>query len=402
MESHFIAVSDRVKLIKPSPTLAVNAKAKAMKAGGADVLNFSVGEPDSDTPLHVCLAGTQAIDAGFTRYTAVPGILELREAIVARMAADKGWQYDPEQIQVSCGGKHGLYNMAQALFNPGDEVLIPAPYWVSYPPIVQLTGAIPVLVPLLEKDDFDLDPGVLKKYVTSRTRAIILNSPSNPTGSIFSQSTLEVIAKMALERGWVIISDDIYNTIVYEGGSLPHILDIDPRLKEQTIVLNGVSKSFAMTGWRIGYSAGPKHIIAAMNKIQGQSTSNPSSISQKAALAAVSGPQDFSVEMTKAFLPRRDYIVKELLTIPGITCVVPKGTFYVFPNFSAYYGREVKGRRIGGSVDMSDYLLEEALLAVVPGAAFGADPFIRFSFATAMPVIEEGMKRLQQALARLV
>lgn len=401
MESPVIAVSERVRQIKPSPTLAVNSKAKALKATGADVLNFSVGEPDFDTPLHVSAAGKEAIDSGFTRYTAVPGIIELREAIVKRMADDKGWQYEPDQIQVACGGKHGLYNMAQALFNPGDEVLIPTPYWVSYPPIVQLAEAVPVLVPLLEEDDFDLNPKVLDQYATPKTRAIILNSPSNPTGSIFSRATLEAIANMAIERGWIVVSDDIYDTIVYEEGKLPHILDVDPRLKEQTLVLNGVSKSFAMTGWRIGYTAGPKHIIAAMNKIQSQSTSNPSSVSQKAALAAVSGRQDFSAEMTKAFRPRRDYFVRELVAIPGITCTLPKGAFYVFPNFSAYYGKEVLGRKIAGSVDMADYLLDKALLAVVPGAAFGADAFIRFSFATAMPVIEEGMKRLKQALAEL-
>lgn len=397
-----ISLADRMKLIKPSPTLAVNAKAKAMKAAGADILNFSVGEPDFDTPAHVCEAGKKAIDEGFTRYTAVPGIPELREAIAARYATDRGWYYESEQVQVCCGGKHGLYNMAQALFGPGDEVLIPTPYWVSYPPIVLLAGATPVFVPLDESQNFDLTVENLSKCVTDKTRGIILNSPSNPTGAIFSAQALEKVAQMALEKGWVIISDDIYDTIVYDGNAqLPHILDIEPKIKEQTIILNGVSKSFAMTGWRIGYSLGPKHVIAAMNKIQSQSTSNPASISQKAALAAVSGPQDFPGLMKQSFLPRREFILSELTSIEGITCVNPGGAFYVFPNFSAYYGRKFNGKVIVGSVEMSEYLLEESFLATVPGAAFGADQFIRFSFATSMDAIEVGMKRLKTALAKL-
>lgn len=396
-----ISLADRMKLIKPSPTLAVNAKAKAMKAAGADILNFSVGEPDFDTPAHVCAAGKNAIDEGFTRYTAVPGIPELREAIVARYAADRGWHYEADQVQVCCGGKHGLYNMAQALFGPGDEVLIPTPYWVSYPPIVLLAGATPVFVPLDENENFDLTAENLSRCVTDKTRGIILNSPSNPTGAIFSAKALEKVAQMALERGWVVISDDIYDTIVYEEVQVPHILDIEPKMKDQTIILNGVSKSFAMTGWRIGYSLGPKHVIAAMNKIQSQSTSNPASISQKAALAAVAGPQDFPGMMKQSFLPRREFIVGQLTAIEGISCVNPAGAFYVFPNFSAYYGKKFNGKVIAGSVEMSEYLLEESFMATVPGAAFGADEFVRFSFATSMDAIEEGMRRLKEALGKL-
>jgi len=396
-----INLAERVKQIKPSPTLAVNAKAKAMKAAGADILNFSVGEPDFDTPEHVRNAGKAAIDDGFTRYTAVPGIPELREAIARRFADDRGWQYTPEQIQVACGGKHGLYNMAQALFGPGDEVLVLAPYWVSYPDIIQLAGATPVIVPLTEEKAFDLEAEVLAKYVTDRTRGIIINSPSNPTGSVFSREALEAIGKMALEGNWVIITDDIYDTITYTDGQPPHILDINPALIDQTLVLNGVSKSFAMTGWRIGYTAGPQHIIAAMNKIQSQSTSNPSSVAQKAALAAVTGPQDFPGKMKEAFIPRLDFILDALADIEGVTCVKPSGAFYVFPNISAYFGRSFNGKKIEGSLDLADYLLEEALIAAVPGVAFGADRFIRFSFATSMDVIEEGMKRLKKALGDL-
>jgi len=399
--SEIIALASRVTQIAPSPTLAVNAKAKALKAAGADILNFSVGEPDFDTPAHVCAAGKKAIDDGHTRYTAVPGIPELREAVVSRFKEDHGWDYSPDQIQVSCGGKHGLYNIFQAVINPGDEVLIPAPYWVSYPPMVQLAGGVPVIIPLAEEDDFDLNPAVLDKYASDKTRAIMINSPSNPTGSLFSAQALEAIGKMALERGWLVITDDIYETITYLDGKLPHILDVDAKLVDQTVVLNGVSKSFAMTGWRIGYSAGPTHIIKAMNKIQSQSTSNPSAPAQYAALAALTGPQDFPATMQKAFLPRRDFFVEDLRSIPGVSCVNPKGAFYVFPNFSAYYGKSFQGKAINDSVALADYFLDEAKVASVPGAAFGADDFVRFSFATSMDVIREGMQRIKNALTQL-
>ncbi len=401
MSEQIISLAERMSQIKPSPTLAVNAKAKEMKAAGADILNFSVGEPDFPTPDHVCDAGKKAIDEKFTRYTAVPGIPELREAIVKRFKDDHGWDYEADQVQVSCGGKHGLYNIAQALFGPGDEVLVPTPFWVSYPPIITLTGATPVLVPLEEKDDFDLTEENLKKFATKKTKGIILNSPSNPTGAVFSAKALRLVADMALAEGWVVISDDIYETIVYGDEPLAHILDVAPELKEQVVISNGVSKSFAMTGWRMGYTLGPKHVIAAMNKIQSQSTSNPSSVAQRAALAAVAGPQDFPNTMKESFLPRRDYIISEMTSIPGVTCVVPKGAFYVFPNLSAYFGKSYDGKTIEGSVDMSAYLLEKSFMATVPGAAFGADEFVRFSFAASMDDIKEGMKRLKEAIANL-
>ncbi len=401
MSKNQIALADRVTQIKPSPTLAVNAKAKALKAAGADILNFSVGEPDFDTPEHVCAAGKKAIDDGHTRYTAVPGIPELRDAVVNRFKEDHGWQYTPEQIQVSCGGKHGLYNIFQAIINPGDEVLIPAPYWVSYPPMVQLAGGTPVIVPMEEKDDFDLNPDILAKYVTGKTRAIIVNSPSNPTGSLLSGSALDAIARLAIKNNWLVITDDIYETMTYTDDALPHILDVDGRMKEQTVILNGVSKSFAMTGWRIGYSAGPDHIIKAMNKIQSQSTSNPSAPAQYAALAALTGPQDFPQTMIEAFLPRRDFFVSDLNAIDGVSCVNPNGAFYVFPNFSSYYGKSFKGNAINDSVALADYFLDEAKVASVPGIAFGADDFIRFSFATSMDVLQEGMNRIKDALAAL-
>ncbi len=396
-----ITLADRVLQVPPSPTLAVNAKAKALKAAGADILNFSVGEPDLSTPAHVCEAGKQAIDAGHTRYTPVAGILELREAVCTRFREEQGWEYVPEQVQVSCGGKHGLYNIFQAILNPGDEVLIPSPYWVSYPPMVQLAGGTPVIVPLKEEHDFDLDPAALAQYATAKTKAIILNSPSNPTGAVYTQAALEAVAKMAYDHGWLVVSDDMYEELTYTEGKIAHILNVDPRLKEQLVISNGVSKSFAMTGWRIGYSVGPIEVIKAMNKIQSQSTSNPAAPSQYAALAALSGPQDFPGQLREAFLPRRAFFVKELRAIKGVTCVNPMGAFYVFPNFSAYFGKSFQGKTIDGSVALADYFLSEAKVASVPGAAFGADAFIRFSFATSMPVIEKGMERIRQALAAL-
>nr|WP_245529485.1 pyridoxal phosphate-dependent aminotransferase [Desulfobulbus propionicus] len=394
-------LAERVLQVAPSPTLAVNAKAKALRAAGADILNFSVGEPDLPTPAHVCEAGKQAIDDGYTRYTPVAGIVELREAVCAKLQNDQGWDYAPDQVQVSCGGKHGLYNIFQAILNPGDEVLIPAPYWVSYPPMVQLAGGTPVIVPLKEENNFDFDPATLARYATPKTKAIVLNSPSNPTGAVFSLESLVAVAKMARDHGWLVITDDMYEELYYAEGKVPHILHADPQLKDQVVLSNGVSKSFAMTGWRIGWSVGPIEVIKAMNKIQSQSTSNPAAPSQYAALAALTGPQDFPRLLREAFIPRRAYFVKALESIPGVSCVTPMGAFYVFPNFSAYYGKSFKGQVIDGSVALADYFLGEAKVASVPGAAFGADAFIRFSFATSMERIEKGMERIKQALANL-
>ncbi len=396
-----LQLADRVLQVPPSPTLAINAKAKQLKASGVDVLNFSVGEPDFSTPAHVCAAGSAAIEAGHTRYTAVSGIPELREAICARYREKQGLSYDPEQVQVSCGGKHGLYNIFQAILNPGDEVLIPAPYWVSYPPMVQLAGGVPVAVPLREDRHFDLDAADLLRYASSRTRAIILNSPSNPTGAVCSARALGEVAALALEKGWLVVSDDMYEEIRYTQDALPHILQIEPALQGQCILSNGVSKSYSMTGWRIGWCAGPLAVIKAMNKIQGQSTSNPASPSQYAALAALTGPQDFPGTMVAAFIPRRDYFIQALNAIEGVNCVEPMGAFYVFPNFSAYYGCQFKGRPINDSVELADYFLDEARVATVPGAAFGADAFIRFSFATSLETIKAGMERINEALAAL-
>ncbi|MDX9834574.1 MAG: pyridoxal phosphate-dependent aminotransferase [Desulfobulbus sp.] len=396
-----IVLADRVLQVPPSPTLAVNAKAKKLRDAGADILNFSVGEPDLPTPPHVCEAGKQAIDDGYTRYTPVAGISELRTAICDKFRKDQGWEFVPGQVQVCCGGKHGLYNIFQALLNPGDEVLIPAPYWVSYPPMVQLAGGTPVIVPLREGNNFDLDPDTLTRYVTAKTKVIVLNSPSNPTGAVYSRAALEAVGRLAYEKGWLIVSDDMYEDLFYGEGRIPHILHSDRRLLGQTIISNGVSKSFAMTGWRIGYSVGPTEVIAAMNKIQSQSTSNPAAPCQYAALAAITGPQDFPRLLRETFLPRRAFFVESLRAIEGVSCITPMGAFYVFPNFAAYYGKTFNGKVIDGSVALADYFLSEAQVATVPGAAFGADAFVRFSFATSMEVIQEGMERIKKALADL-
>lgn len=395
------ALSRRARKIRPSPTLSIDAKAKAMKSAGVDIINFGVGEPDFDTPGHVKKAAIKSIQDGFTKYTPVGGIVELKDAIIKSLLDVHGLSYSPQEVVVSCGGKHALYNLAQALFDKGDEVVIPAPYWVSYPPIVELAGAKPVIIQTREEDNFDLDVCELEKMINPKTKAIILNSPSNPTGSIFSTKTLRQIGKLLSNHNCYGISDDIYERIRFDGKKPVNLLSLNPKLKEKVFILNGVSKTYAMTGWRIGYLAGPGDIISAITNIQSQSTSNPTSIAQKAAVAALNGPDRFITEMVSIFKERRDYIVKRLKAIPGLRCVKPQGAFYAFPNVSSYYSLKYKGKRIKNSIGLCDYLLEEAHLAVVPGIAFGNDRCIRFSFATSMENIAKGMDRLEEALKGL-
>ncbi len=396
-----IPFARRVHGLRPSPTLAINTKARALKAEGVDIVNLSAGEPDFDTPDHIKEAAIQAIRDGFTKYTPVGGIPELKDAIAYRFINDYGLTYRPEEIMISTGGKQVLYNIAQAILDPGDEVIVPVPYWVSYPAIVELAGG---KVRPLQGDparDFALDIEALRSMITPKTKAIIINSPSNPSGAIYSRDDLKAIAKLALEKDLLIITDDIYDQIRFDGQGPEDIVSIVPEAKDHVAVVNGVSKTYAMTGWRIGYLAGPERLIGMATRIQSQSTSNPNSIAQKAALAALLGPQDCVRRMRKAFLERRDRIMEMLRAIPGISCTEPKGTFYVFPDLSSYYGRGPAGHRIEGSLDMADYLLEEARIAAVPGIVFGDDRFIRFSYATGIEAIEEGMDRLRRALARL-
>ena len=394
-------LSLRAGRIKPSATLAIDAKAKAMKASGIDIVNFGVGEPDFDTPANIKEAAIKAIRDGFTKYTPVGGIDSLKEAIRDKLRKDNNLEYANDEIIVSCGAKHSLYNIAQALFSPGDEVLIPSPYWVSYPDQVLLNDAAPVFPRTNEAEHFRIKPEVLESHITPKTKAIVLNSPSNPTGLAYGAEDLEKIAEVILKHNLYIISDEIYEKLIYDGFRHVSIASIDKDIKARTIVVNGLSKSYAMTGWRIGYAAGPKDIIKTMTDIQSQSTSNPSSISQKAAVEALTGPQDSVTVMLGEFDERRRFLVDELNSLAGVTCVTPMGAFYAFPNTSQVYGKSDGKRSITSSSDLALYLLEKANVALVPGEAFGNDNHIRISYATSISEIQKGVGRIKEALGRL-
>jgi aspartate aminotransferase len=387
--------------VKPSETLAITAKANALRAQGRDVIGFGAGEPDFDTPDHIKQAAIRAIEAGFTKYTPVGGTDELKDSIIAKLKTDNRLEYKRSQVVVSCGAKHTLYNLAQALFEEGDEVIIPAPYWVSYPDIVVLAGGTPVILNTLEKDGFKMKPEQLKASITPRTRAVIFNGPSNPTGAAYSPDELKALAAVLADTDIFAVSDDIYEKILYADFPFANIVMADSRLKDRTIVVNGVSKAYAMTGWRIGYAAGPEEIIGAISKIQSQNTSNPTSISQKAAVAALTGDQHVVSMMVAEFEKRKNCIVEALNDIPGIQCLMPGGAFYVFPNVSALYGRSYEGKKITNSTEFIEYLLDVANVATVPGAAFGSDDHIRLSYATSLTNIEEGVRRIRNAVAKL-
>ncbi|MRR57602.1 MAG: pyridoxal phosphate-dependent aminotransferase [Deltaproteobacteria bacterium] len=394
-------LADRVQRIQPSPTLVIDAKAKALKAQGVDVIGFGAGEPDFDTPDNIRNAAKRAIDAGFTRYTPVGGTDELKEAIIAKLRRDNGLEFTREQVSVACGAKHSLFNISQALIQEGDEVIIPAPYWVSYPDQVLLAGGTPVFIETDEKTSFKITPELLEKAVTPRTKALVLNSPCNPTGTSYSREELQELGKVCLKYDFLIISDDIYERLIYDGLCFSNIASAVPELTPRTIVVNGVSKTYAMTGWRIGYAAGPKEIIAAMTKMQSQSTSNPSSIAQKAAVEALNGPQDAVAMMTAEFGKRRSYIVDRLNAVPGFSCFRSTGAFYAFPKVSGVYGRSFDGKTISNSSELAAYFLEQARVAVVPGIAFGADNYVRFSYATSMDNIRKGIDRIEEAVSNL-
>lgn len=396
-----MGIAKRAQAIKPSPTLATAAKAKAMKAQGIDVVDFGVGEPDFDTPENVKEAGIRAIQSGFTKYTPAGGTDELKDAIIDKFKNDNGLQYEKAQILISCGAKHSLYNIAEALFDPGDEIIIPSPYWVSYPDQVLLNDAIPVIVETTEEESFKLSAKKLENAITKKTKALVLNSPSNPTGLAYDKKTLEVIADLAVKHNIYIISDEIYEKLIYDGFTHTSIASLGPEIKNLTIVVNGVSKSHSMTGWRIGYAAGPKDVITAMTNIQSQSTSNPASISQKAAVEALRGPQDFTEKMQGEFDKRRRYMVDRLNNITGMSCLMPVGAFYAFPRVSALYGKSAKGKSIKNSADLASYLLEEAQVALVSGDAFGADAYIRLSYATSMANIQKGIDRIEKSVNSL-
>jgi aspartate aminotransferase len=393
-------LADRIKALAPSPTLAIQAKAKAMRAQGIDVISFGAGEPDFDTPERIKEAAIRAMRKGHTKYTEACGIVELREAVCQKLKRDNGLDYEPADVLISVGAKHTLYNAVVALLNPGDEVLIPAPYWVSYPEQVKLVAGVPVAVPTEEADGFQVDPGRLAAAVTPRTRAVVINSPNNPTGAVFSPAALRAVGELAVKHDLLVISDECYEALTYEGRHVS-IASLSAEVKARTIVVNTCSKAYAMTGWRIGYAGGPKPIIRAMTDVQSQVTSNPTSVAQWAAVEALGGPQDEVATMAGEFDRRRRVIIEALNAIPGVSCVMPKGAFYAFPNVSGLFGKRGKGGVLRGSADVCAFLLDEARIATVAGVDFGSDAHIRLSYATGLDTIKEGLRRMDTAVRTL-
>jgi len=381
----------RVADIGESVTLQITSKAKKMAKEGIDVVSFAAGEPDFDTPDFIKQAAIKAINEGFTKYTPSSGMLELREAICAKLKKDNSLDYTPAQVVVSNGAKHSLYNIFQALCESGDEVIIPAPYWLSYPAMVKIAEAKNVIVPTSAKNDFKVTEEDLEAKITRKTKCFILNSPSNPTGSLYEKSELEVIAKLAVKHKFYVISDEIYEKLVYDNKKCVSIASLGKEIKNQTITVNGVSKSYSMTGWRIGYAAGPLEVMKAIANVQSHATSNPASISQKATLAALAGDQKFIEDMRVEFEKRRDLMVLRISKMKNISCTKPEGAFYVFCDIS---------RLKAGSADIANRLLGEAKVAVIPGGPFGADNFIRLSFATGIPEIEKGLDRIEEWLTK--
>lgn len=391
----------RVSRIAPSPTLAMAAKAKAMAAQGLDVIDFSAGEPDFDTPDPVKAAAEEAIRAGFTKYTPSSGIDELRGAIADKLRTDLGVRYEKSQILVSCGAKHSLYNLAEALLEAGDEIIIPIPYWVSYSDQALLNDATPVLLETTEAQEYAVHAAALERLITPRTKAIIVNSPCNPTGATYDRATLEEIASVAVRHDLLVISDEIYEKVLYDGAAHVSIASLGSEIAARTVIINGVSKAYAMTGWRIGYAAGPQELLTAMANIQSQSTSNPCSIAQKAAVAALRLGEPFTVKMVEEFSRRRTTIVNGLNKIPGVRCQMPRGAFYAFPNIKGVLGKQGPSGMLKTPNDVAQYLLNEAKIATVPGEPFGSREHLRLSYATSMTSITNGLKRLEEAFAQL-
>jgi len=397
-----MSLTPKIAGISPSPTLAITAKAKKMKAEGIDVIGFGAGEPDFDTPDHIKAAAIAAIREGFTKYTPASGIPELKKAVAEKLQRDNGLDFAPSQVVISCGAKHALFNTTLALFQEGDEVILPAPYWVTYPEQIKLAGATPVIVQTRAEDSFCLQPQDLAAALTPRSKGLILNTPNNPSGAVYERSTLEAIAELAVKHNLWIISDECYEKLVYDGRKHYSIAALEPKLKERTIVINAVSKTYSMTGWRIGYAAGPQEVITAIGNLQSQSTSNPCSIAQKAALAALAGPQETISQWREEFDIRRRLMVEGLNNIPGLACPYPGGAFYVFPDWSQLRGSQTpNGARLDSSTQLANYLLDDARVAVVPGGAFGADDNLRLSYVTSREAISEGLKRIAAAVGKL-
>ncbi len=392
------SIAKKASGISPSSTLAIDAKFKSMKAQGLDVVGFGAGEPDFDTPQHIKDAAIAAINQGKTKYTPASGTLELKQAICRKFKRDNGLDYEPANIVVSNGAKHSLVNVFMAICDPGDEVIIPAPYWVSYPEMVKIADGVPVILPTKEENDFKFSIEDLKAVITPKTRAIIINSPSNPTGMVYTEEELRAIAQVAVEHDIYVVSDEIYEHLTYEGKPVS-IATFGDAIKDLTIVVNGVSKTYAMTGWRIGYTASNAALAKVMGNVQSHATSNPNTIAQAAAVAALDGPTETVEMMRSAFLERRNYMVERINRMDGVSCLCPHGAFYVLMNISKLIGKEIAGCTIGGSDDFANAFLEKANVAVVPGSGFGADSYVRWSYATSMESIKEGLDRLEKFLA---
>jgi aspartate aminotransferase len=392
-------IADRLKKVAPSLTLAIDAKAKQMIKDGVDLVGFGVGEPDFNTPENIKEAGINAIKANKTRYTPASGIPELKAVVAEKFKKENGLEYKPSDIIISCGAKHSLYNIFMAILNPGDEVIIFSPYWVSYEEQVKIADGVPVFVRLDEPRNFEIDFNMIEKKITKKTKAMIVNSPSNPTGAVLSEDSLKKLADIALKHKLLIVSDEIYEKFIYNGKKHISIASFSKEVKAQTIVVNGVSKTYAMTGWRIGYLASDnKEIVSAIDNLQSHSTSNPATMTQVAAIEALKTPDSVVQAMAFEFDKRRQLIMKRLDGIPGLTYVEPEGAFYIFPNFSSFTGKTIKGRKIKGSLDLAEMLLNEAKVAVVPGIAFGTDSHFRLSYATSMANIDKGLDRIAEAL----
>ena len=394
-------ISQRCQRVTGSLTLAIDAKAKEMKQKGIDVVGFGAGEPDFDTPEHIRKAAKDALDLGKTRYTPAAGMPELRQAICYKLKRDNGFDYVPQQIVVSNGAKHSLFNSFQALLEEGDEVIVPGPYWVSYPEIVRMAGGVPVIVEGTEENNFKPTIDDFRAAVTDKTRAVVINSPNNPNGFVFTREELQAIGDLAIEKDLSIVSDEIYEFLVYDGAEHISIASLSPEIKERTIVINGMSKAYAMTGWRIGYTASPLNAAKAMTNFQSHSTSCPNSIAQYAALTALSGPDDQLKSMVAEFDRRRRRIVELINEIPGLSCKPPKGAFYVMMNIGGVFGKRYNGAPIVDSMSFTQLLLDNSHVAVVPGAGFGADAYVRLSYATSMENIEKGLARIKEFVGKL-
>ena len=394
-------LAKRLSLIKPSPTLMVTVQVAALRRQGIEVIDFGAGEPDFDTPEHIKQAAIVALKNGQTKYTPVGGTAELKEAIITKLQRDNGLTYSLQEVTTNSGGKHTLFNAFHALFGEGDEVLIPAPYWVSYSDMVILTGAEPKLLPTSEDTGFKITDEQLKAAISPQSKAILLNSPSNPTGAAYTTQELGQLADVIEASDLLVISDDVYEKFLYDSSQCVQILALRPSLRERVLIVNSVSKTYAMTGWRLGYAAGPQDVIKAIETLQSQSTSNPNSIAQAAAVAALTGTQEPVGIMATEFAKRRNYVVERLRAMPGITCTLPEGAFYVFPRVSEYFGRKWDDKTIESAMDFSLYLLQEAKVALVAGEGFGAPNNVRISYATSMENLEKGLDQIEAALKRL-